>query len=299
MMSSGNLANKLVIILLFISLAFNVYQQKQVLTGLYVYDDDDDETSNDGILTATYSNQWKEGEEEAQTIIQQSYQKSYAHIIPCDVPLEDGSNRIGKACMKQTLDHFNPPPSLPIENGGDTPNNINTTSSTIPSIPWWFQTLLRDTQTNGAYGFWHHFTTTDPPLNFCTIGKVATTEWRKIFCQLNKDDCMPNPVKQCGKKKCTWKTKQEMPTNAPWAVFVRDPLERLLSGFIDKCVRPRTRKIEKHCEPNVIFNPDSSTLVDAKNNTFPSLVQNLEDKDKQFFAAYVDVLPLKVSALLL
>lgn len=294
MMISGNLANKSLIILLFISLAFNVYQQKLVLAGLYVYEYiDDDDASNDGILTTeTYSNQWKDGEEEAQTIIQRSYLKSYAHIIPCDVPLEDGSNRIGKACMKQTLDYFNPPPPSPIENNGvDTSNN----TSTIPSIPWWFQTLLRDTQTNGAYGFWHHFTTTDPPINFCTIGKVATTEWRKIFCQLNKDDCMPNPVEQCGKKKCTWQTKQDMPNDAPWAVFVRDPLERLLSGFIDKCVRPRTRKLEKHCEPNVIFNPDSSTLVDAKNNTYPSLVQNLDDKDKQFFAAYVDVLPLKVS----
>ena len=63
----------------------------------------------------------------------------------------------------------------------------------------------------------------------------------------------------------------------------------MLSGFVDKCVH--TRKIEKHCEPNVIFNPDSSTSINAKKNTYPSLIQNLEDKDK---AAYVDVLPLKV-----
>jgi hypothetical protein len=193
------------------------------LTGLYI--NSNDGPSNDEILTTTetYSNQLKEGEDEAQTIMQRSYLKSYAHIIPCHVPLEDGSNRICKDCMKQTLDYFNPPPPL-LENDDNSTNS----TSTIPSIPWWFQTLLRDTQNNGAYGFWHHFTTTDPPINFCTIGKVATTEWQRVFCQLNKADCLPNPVEQCGKKKCTWKTKQTMPKNAQWAVFVRDPLERLL-----------------------------------------------------------------------
>ena len=46
-MISGNLANKSLIILLFISLAFNLYQQKLVLAGLYVYEyiDDDDASS--------------------------------------------------------------------------------------------------------------------------------------------------------------------------------------------------------------------------------------------------------------
>ena len=94
-----------------------------------------------------------------------------------------------------------------------------------------FQTLLRDLPTSGAYGFWHHFSTTEPTFNFCTIGKVATTEWRRVFCKLNADDCkVPG---SCGKRGCSWRTKKEMPENAPWAVFLRDPLERLLSG--EKC----------------------------------------------------------------
>jgi len=218
-------------------------------------------------------------EDEANSIIRRSYEKSYAHIIPCDddFPATTTNPSSGKACMKKTLDYFN------------TPNPDG--NSTIPSIPWWFQTLLRDIQTNGAYGSWHHFYTTMPPLNFCTIGKVGTTEWRKIFCRLNDDDCIADP-KACGKKQCVWRTTKQMPEGAPWAVFLRDPLERLLSGFLNKCHTPLQRRRENHCEPNFVFNPLTET-TDGKNIQAPSLIEHLDDKDKQFFAAYVDVLPLK------
>ena len=41
--------------------------------------------------------------------------------------------------------------------------------------------------------------------------------------------------------------------NKEWflATIVRDPLERLLSGYMDKCVNNMKRKLEKHCEPTV------------------------------------------------
>ena len=37
------------------------------------------------------------------------------------------------------------------------------------------------------------------------------------------------------------------------AVFLRDPLERFLSAFVDKCIGRNHRLHEHHCEPNVIF----------------------------------------------
>ena len=37
------------------------------------------------------------------------------------------------------------------------------------------------------------------------------------------------------------------------AVFLRDPLERFLSAFVDKCIGSDRRLGEHHCEPNVIF----------------------------------------------
>jgi len=261
----GNQYNKILVVLLFAMLAFNLYQQNLMSMGMYT------PSNNNASITGQLRSTGLEEEDEADTIIQRSHDKSYAHILACDE-----GNPSGKACMKKTLDYFN--------TAGNHTNNI-------PSIPWWFQTLLRDIQDNGTYGYWHHFFTSTPAFNFCTIGKVATTEWRRVFCKLNADDCIVDP-KKCGKRMCAWRTHKEMPEDAPWAVFLRDPLERLLSGYLDKCYKPKVRRLEKHCEPNAVFNPIPG-IMDAKSNKYPSLLNQLEGKDKQMFAAYVDVLPLK------
>mmetsp|Transcript_8224 Transcript_8224/g.16725 ORF Transcript_8224/g.16725 Transcript_8224/m.16725 type:complete len:408 (-) Transcript_8224:1037-2260(-) len=211
---------------------------------------------------------------EADLIIQRSFEQSYAHILPCKKSSWKAmDSRIAIDCMQQTRDHI-------------MSQNI--------TVPWWFQTLLRDILAGGGgvYAPWHHFYTTKPPFHFCTVGKVATTEWRKVFCKLNAQDCVDDSS-SC-RRNCAWKTTQKMPAKAPWAVFVRDPLERLLSGFLDKCYNPRTRKNQGHCEPNVVFNPKKS-LMNAKNKTYANLLDSLdiEGQEKAMFGAYVDVLPLK------
>ena len=63
---------------------------------------------------------------------------------------------------------------------------------------------------------------------------------------------------------------------------------------MDKCDKPILRLHEKHCQPDVVFNP-APDMMDAKSNKYPSLLKDLDGKDKQVFAAYIDVLPLKVS----
>ena len=258
--------NKVLVFLLFALVAFNI-SQTSLSTDVYKLDSEFSSVSYYGGEVDS------DEEDEADRIIRRSFDSSYAHILPCAEEEE------GKNCMKKTVEFFNQP---------DISNNTD-----VPAIPWWFQTLLRDIMNNGAYGFWHHFYTTKPAFHFCTIGKVATTEWRKVFCELNKEDCIVPDT--CGKRNCAWRTKQTMPEKAPHAVFLRDPLERLLSGFLDKCVRTHSRKNERHCEPNVIFDVDLD-LDDTrgkKNVKYPQLTKDLEDKDKQWFAAYVDVLPLK------
>ena len=45
------------------------------------------------------------------------------------------------------------------------------------------------------------------------------------------------------------------------AVFLRDPLERFLSGYLDKCVRSVR---EKHCEPNQLFSVSDATIRQAE-----------------------------------
>ena len=64
------------------------------------------------------------------------------------------------------------------------------------------------------------------------------------------------------------------------AVMLRDPLERMLSGYLNKCAHVPTRKLEGHCEPNSVFN---GTI----------LTSGIRDDKRQLFAAYVDAFPLK------
>jgi hypothetical protein len=232
-----------------------------------------------------------EEHDEADDIVRRSYANSYARLVPCNDDDDDGNAKgagkgelwnpkLWKSCVVRNLAHF------------------NNTNSTAPSIPWWLLTLLRDTQRNMAYGPWHRFGTTEPPLNFCAIEKVGSTEWRRVFCDANADDCVREP-KRCTAfrgKKCAFMTTRSMPKDAPWAVFLRDPLERILSGFLDKCYNAETRKIQGHCEPNVLFNPRPN-MRDARGENYPSLMEHLEGKDKQFFAAYLDVFPGEVSSI--
>ena len=63
------------------------------------------------------------------------------------------------------------------------------------------------------------------------------------------------------------------------SVFLRDPLERFLSGFIDKCIRSIVR--EPSCEPMFVY---------RSNKTF---IETLPDNPKRLFEAYVDTFPLK------
>jgi len=206
--------------------------------------------------------------DEADRIIRRSFERTYAHIIPCDTTT-------GKECMLETQTYF---------------QNSNRTAA-VPIIPWWFRTLLRDVPTNGAYGSWHHFESTKPNVHFCSIEKVATSQWREVFCDLNTDDCVQDPA-YCGKSKCTYHTSKEMPENAPWAVFLRDPLERLLSAYLNKCYNKYYRKAEEHCEPNIVFNP-AEGLMNKKGKVYSNLAKHLEDRDKDMFGAFVDVMPLK------
>ena len=95
-------------------------------------------------------------------------------------------------------------------------------------------------------------------------------------------------------------------------MFIRDPLERLLSGYLDKCVKPNVRVSQGHCEPNEIFgidflqrkrqreqnrqqlNGEEKLKKKEQDEKYPlDLTTVLQGRDKEMFAAYVDLLPLK------
>lgn len=259
-------------------------------------------------------------EDEAEFIINRSFQRTYAHILPCDV------DTIGLRCIQKTIDFFKPrkrsavtmpPLSIATEGGANSESdaiddnvggNDDDTSITVqdetdtttlpPSIPWWFQTLLRDLPKNGAYGWWQTLTTANPPLQFCSIAKNGSTEWHEVFCRLNgsekickengimhEDECLLN----CDNFQAPEGT---LPSNVPRVVFIRDPLERLLSSYLNKCQDESHRNEEGHCEPNIIFR---DRLMNHREGTdaIEPLLKDIEDNSKQLFAAYLDIMPLK------
>ncbi|KAL3810158.1 hypothetical protein ACHAXA_004274 [Cyclostephanos tholiformis] len=180
--------------------------------------------------------------------------------------------------------------------------------------PWWFVTLLRDLPSSGVYGPWHELDTSSTiprPLKFCAIGKNGCTEWRKVFKSLNAheycdDDDEEEHVVEgrkravaCGASK--FNTRAVLDENdVPRSVFLRDPLERLLSGYLDKCVKPNVRVFQGHCEPNVVFGVDHLRRKEGQGNGKkvggsppPDMTVVLKDFEREMFASYVDLLPLK------
>jgi len=232
--------------------------------------------------------------DEADCIIRKAYEKSYAHILSCG---DDQPGISPRGCIEKTQKYihnlFKIYDTDNIDNT-ESQNNNSTRNSPASSIPWWFHTLLRDLPTSGAYGPWHHFTTIDPAFHFCTIAKVGTTEWRKVFNRLNIRECVGEHANTtpCLKGRA-WNTREVLPKDAPRAVFLRDPLERLLSAYLDKCEKPNVRKSQKHCEPNTVWNPSQEELMKSRVGEKFALTEYLEGKDKAMFAAYVDTFPLK------
>lgn len=213
-------------------------------------------------------------EDEADRIVRRAYERTYAKILPCNDYIG------GEDCIRQSTEYYKP-------------SSVN--AATRPSFPWWFQTLLRDLPESGVYGSWHEMNAASPPIQFCTIAKVATTEWHKIFCTLNNHrnnhNCKIEPdlddddSYECWAQKCVYTTGEEgtVPSDAPKAVMLRDPLERLLSAYLNKCHSEYYRLNEHHCEPLEIF--------DTKYNE-SAVFDHIREDDQQMFAAYLDVMPL-------
>jgi len=138
------------------------------------------------------------------------------------------------------------------------------------TVPWWMQSLLRFPVHERMLQF--------PTFDFCRIEKVSSTEWRQIHCMAN-NSTFP---------KCPQREVRKQPADVESVVFIRDPLERFLSAFIDKCITHH-RKGEGHCEPNSVFMTDQEPGLKDRDNVVEPLLQS----PKRFFEAYVDVTPLE------
>ena len=81
-------------------------------------------------------------------------------------------------------------------------------------------------------------------VKMCKVAKVGTKQWRRVFSEgvgLPSDRSWHLPAPAVG----------EPPRSELRFVFYRDPLERFLSAYLDKC--EGWRIVEGHCEPLSIF----------------------------------------------
>lgn len=122
----------------------------------------------------------------------------------------------------------------------------------------------------------HHLSAPTPTsggegIHFCAMGKIATTQWRKVVCRLqNKPD-------DYGRAVCV--PDHQISKRAPHVVFLRDPLERFLSAYLDKCIR---KQFQQHCEPLPVFYEQDNGLMEGLNKS-----------KKLMFETYVETMPLK------
>jgi len=138
--------------------------------------------------------------------------------------------------------------------------------SRIDGLPWWFRNMLRDV--TGTPMPWSCMCTNGASV--CGIEKIGYSQWRRIICSINN---LPLSNHKCGIPLLPQCEIQ------PKFVFLRDPLERFLSAYMDKC----ERKIhQRHCAPIAVF---------GDHRGGGGLVQNMSKQMR--FETYVDTMPLR------
>ena len=240
--------------------------------------DDDDDHDND----------------EAYDIVRRSYASTFGALASRkSIERSCDASASFALCVKSMLDEVK---SLSSSSSSSTTEGAvvaEGASTSSMSFPWWFVTMLRDAPVRAS---WHNLTMIRPPMDFCTIEKIATTQWRNVQCVLNEGKNISKNPMPCQLNKTRLEARRADVAGetrgggggaagsggggAYRAVMLRDPLERFLSGYLNKCVSVPTRKFEGHCEPNVIFNATA-------------MMGGIRDDPGQLFGAYVDAFPLR------
>jgi hypothetical protein len=149
--------------------------------------------------------------------------------------------------------------------------------------PWWFRTLLRDTpkRSNGIQGPWHVLQFSNPDLRLCVYEKGGTKKFKKFHCRHIHN--YPTDEEELPEFNQCWNQQPKYDTlpHSDKAVFLRDPLDRFLSGFLDKCIRHRD--VVDHCEPTIVFYNESTSPV----------ISVMLNDERKFFEMYVDTFPLQ------
>jgi hypothetical protein len=162
----------------------------------------------------------------------------------------------------------------------------NRTHESSKKWPWWYKTLLRDAYLGKtkAHGRWHVLQYKNPNMQQCIAEKAGTKVWRDLHCLTIEDKEEKEANKKLSRKVDTFNCfylQADRIAGSDRVVFTRDPLDRFLSGFLDKCLG---RKIyaQGHCEPNVVFMHNGSHTP----------VSDFQTDSHTLFEMYVDTFPL-------
>ena len=190
----------------------------------------------------------------AQSIIERTYDATFAKLAAMSCPKSQPAGDCYRTLLRRT-------------DGWVTP------------LPWWFRTMLQESAAITSQ-WWMTLKSTDPPLRQCQLPKVGSKQWIMFIHVMNGD---PNPHSPNGRtRKVSWNERGHNDAG-PKFVVLRDPLERYLSAFLDKCVNPENL-YQKHCEPwENGFNSNSKNKVMAE----------LRGDHRVLFEAFVHASPLK------
>ena len=168
-------------------------------------------------------------------IVEQAFNQSYIHLInQCNNSTSLEPRTKDLFTMNQCFAKMNLLATKRKQRGG---------TGLSSEWPWWFQTMMRDAEKNSElHSSFHLLQFPDPHrLQMCIMPKVGTKNWRRAHCHAITGNATHEHVFVCFRK-------QKYFPHSQRGVFLRDPLERFLSGFLDKCLSPR-RTLEPHCEP--------------------------------------------------
>lgn len=144
--------------------------------------------------------------------------------------------------------------------------------------PWWFQNMLRDgpKPETGLHGGWHQLQYEAPSLRQCVLEKVGTKHWQIMY---EEHHGCPKPNGTETLASTCYNKHPRLPESERF-VFLRDPLARFLSGFLDKCGPKRSDSA--HCEPRSVMVQEDTKLV-----------KDYQQDLRNLFEIYVDIVPLK------
>jgi len=152
--------------------------------------------------------------------------------------------------------------------------------------PWWFQTMVRDSRllSTGLFGDWHFLQFPDPPMQMCVYEKGGTKMWRVTHCEILAATVTTFTTSDVSLTSCYNLQSPPATENVSKSVFLRDPLERFLSAFLDKCASDN-RVSQTHCQPNVIF----------RSNQTDHVADFMQQDTRTLFEIHVETSPVSVN----